>query len=175
MISNPQHVTGYIGLGSNLGDREHNLRQAIIHIENEDGLELRRISPFYSSPAREVTDQPDFLNAVAEIYTGWDPEQILSRLLAIETVMGRLREKARGGRRSPRIIDLDLLLMGDVVRSSPDPVVPHPRMTHRDFVLYPLADLSPYLVIPGTGKQVREHVTSLQDDGTIKRLHISLT
>ena len=170
MISSQQHVTGYIGLGSNLGHKGHNLRQALTLIKSDNGIELLRLSPLYSSPAREITDQPDFLNAVAEFSTPLDPEQLLNRLLQIETVMGRVRSRPRG----PRVIDLDLLLFGDIIRSSPDPVLPHPRISDRDFVIYPLADLSPDLIIPGTGMQVRRHVTNLQDDGTIKRLDVSL-
>jgi 2-amino-4-hydroxy-6-hydroxymethyldihydropteridine diphosphokinase len=139
----------HIGLGGNLGDREATLRAALDRLGSEDGIEVVRVSSLRETDPVGYTDQPRFLNGVAELETELAPRELLERLLAVERDLGRVREGPRYG---PRTIDLDLLLYGDAVVDEPGLRIPHPRMTERRFVLEPLAELEPDLVIPGRGR-----------------------
>lgn len=141
----------YIALGSNLGDRGENLRQAREQIDAQD-LRLLRASSIYETAPRDVEDQPWFLNQVIECETDLFPRQLLARLQKIERAMGRKRRMAKG----PREIDLDILLFGDAVVKAPELEVPHPRMAERRFVLEPLAELVPEKKHPGTRRTMRE-------------------
>jgi 2-amino-4-hydroxy-6-hydroxymethyldihydropteridine diphosphokinase len=141
----------YIALGSNLGDRAENLRQAREQIGAPD-LRVLRASSIYETAPRDVEDQPWFLNQVIECETDLFPRQLLARLQKIEKAMGRTRTSAKG----PREIDLDILLFGDAVIKAPELEIPHPRMTERRFVLEPLAELAPEKRHPGTRRTVRE-------------------
>jgi 2-amino-4-hydroxy-6-hydroxymethyldihydropteridine diphosphokinase len=132
----------FIGLGSNLGDREGTIRKAA------SLLGPHRLSSLLETEPWGYADQPRFVNAVAEIDTGLTPGVLLQRLLAIEAGLGRTREGARYG---PRTIDLDLLLYGDAAVDEPGLTVPHPRLHERLFVLRPLLELDPGLVVPGRG------------------------
>ena len=132
----------FVGLGSNLGDREATIREAA------SLLGPHRLSPILETEPWGYADQPRFLNAVAELETGLTPRELLDRLLAIERELGRTRGGPRYG---PRTIDLDLLLYGDEVIDEPGLVVPHPRLHERRFALEPLAELDPSLEIPGRG------------------------
>jgi 2-amino-4-hydroxy-6-hydroxymethyldihydropteridine diphosphokinase len=143
--------TAYVGLGSNLGDREQNLLAALARFDAEGWL-VRR-SSFRETDPVGVTDQPRFVNAVAELRTGLGPRELLDRLLGIERELGR--ERARERRWGPRIIDLDLLLFGDEVIEEPGLTVPHPRLAGRRFVLEPLVELAPDLELPD-GRRVQE-------------------
>ncbi|MEW5898498.1 MAG: 2-amino-4-hydroxy-6-hydroxymethyldihydropteridine diphosphokinase [Bacillota bacterium] len=151
-------VRCFLGLGANLGDKEASLKTAISFLEREKDIRVRRVAPFYWTAPWGYTDQDWFINTVVEIETSLSPKQLLNVLLAIEEKMGRVR----GVRWGPRVIDLDLLLYGNAVLNEPNLIVPHPRMASRAFVLAPLADLDPDLVIPGQGrvadlwKKVRE-------------------
>ena len=144
----------YIGLGSNLGDREALLMRAA------DALDAIRISPVIETEPWGFEDQPRFLNAVAELDTELSPRDLLDRLLEIERGLGRTREGPRYG---PRTIDLDLLLYGDEAIDEPGLQVPHPRLSERSFVLQPLAALVPERKIPGNGT-VQEALARLQSD-----------
>lgn len=144
----------YVGLGSNLGNRAAFLRGALAALDAEPGVRLMGVSPIYETDPVGVTDQPPFLNQVAELETVLTPDALLTRLLAIERAFGRER-RVRWG---PRTLDLDLLLYGDARIATERLCVPHPRMTERAFVLVPLADMAPDLVIPGTGRCVRDWV-----------------
>jgi 2-amino-4-hydroxy-6-hydroxymethyldihydropteridine diphosphokinase len=135
-------ITAYVGLGSNLGDRERLVRDAAALIG------CTRLSAIIETEPWGYESQPRFLNAVAEVETGLEPRPFLTHLLDIESRLGRERVGPRWG---PRTIDLDLLLFGDRVVEEPDLVVPHPRLLERLFVLEPLAELAPGLVIPGNG------------------------
>ena len=138
----------YVGLGSNVGDREAMLRAALERLAAEPGLELVAVSAFHDTAPVGLAEQPRFLNAVAAVETELPPHALLERLLAIERALGRTREGPRFG---PRTIDLDLLLYGDATVDEPGLTVPHPRLHERAFALEPLAELDPHLVVPGRG------------------------
>jgi 2-amino-4-hydroxy-6-hydroxymethyldihydropteridine diphosphokinase len=140
--------TAYIGLGSNLGDREATLRRALARMNAWPGITVDAVSRFRETDPVGYTDQPRFVNAVAAVETDLEPRALLDALLAIERAMGRTREGPRFG---PRTIDLDLLLYADRVVDEPGLRVPHPRMHERAFVLEPLAELAPGLQVPGLG------------------------
>lgn len=133
----------YVGLGSNLGEREANVRRALARLQE---LGPVRASAFYETDPVGVTDQPKFINAVAELQTELGPRRLLERLLEIERELGRDRTSER--RWGPRLIDLDLLLYGSEEVDEPGLTVPHPRLAERRFVLEPLHELAPQLVLP---------------------------
>jgi 2-amino-4-hydroxy-6-hydroxymethyldihydropteridine diphosphokinase len=141
-------TSAFIGLGSNLGDREASLRRALTALAAEPDVELVAVSAFRDTDPVGYADQPRFLNAAAEIETTLSPRELLERLLAIERSLGRTREGPRFG---PRTIDLDLLVHGDEVVDEPGLAVPHARLHERRFALEPLAELAPGLVVPGRG------------------------
>ena len=144
----------YIGLGSNLGDRESLIRRAAELIGATRLSEIRETEPW------GYEQQPRFLNAVAEIETALAPRRLLDHLLDVEARLGRERVGPKWG---PRTIDLDLLLYGDETIEEPGLVVPHPYLLERRFVLEPLADLVPWLKIPGNGT-VQEALAGLQSE-----------
>jgi 2-amino-4-hydroxy-6-hydroxymethyldihydropteridine diphosphokinase len=147
-----RRVTAYLGLGSNLGDREAHLRRAV------ELLKPRRVSSLYESEPMYVTDQPRFLNIVAELRTDLGPEELFRRCEEIEAALGgRERPIPKG----PRTIDIDLLLYDDVVMQSKDLTLPHPAIAERLFVLEPLAELAPGITIPGSGVTLQELLNSL--------------
>ena len=134
-----QVVRAYVGLGSNLGEREHTLRAALERLAATPGVELVAVSSLRETdPVGPVTDQPRFLNGAAALDTSLSPRRLLELLLGIEAEFGRTRDGPAGG---PRTLDLDLLLYGDVRVSEPGLEVPHPRLHERDFVLEPLREL----------------------------------
>jgi 2-amino-4-hydroxy-6-hydroxymethyldihydropteridine diphosphokinase len=133
----------YVGLGSNLGDREATVRRAA------ELLGARRLSKLFDTEPWGLVDQPRFVNAVAEVETPLDARRLLDELFDVERMLGRERIGPRWG---PRTIDLDLLLFGGDVIDKPGLVVPHPYLHERLFVLEPLADLEPELEIPGRGR-----------------------
>ena len=139
----------YIALGSNLGDKEKNLRRALLLL-TQQGVEVVRVSSFLSTEPYGVTDQPQFLNAVACVRTSLAPLALLDVLLATELAMGRVRLRHWGERN----IDLDLLLYEDVVLDLPRLHLPHPDMQNRGFVLLPLAEIAPELKHPTLQKTI---------------------
>jgi 2-amino-4-hydroxy-6-hydroxymethyldihydropteridine diphosphokinase len=147
-------VLAYIGLGTNLGDRELNLRGALERLEE---LGPVRASSFRETDPVGVTDQPKFLNAAAELATELPPRELLERLLEIERELGRDRAAER--RWGPRDIDLDLLLFGEEAIDEPGLKVPHPRLAERRFVLEPLCELNEDLTLPD-GTRVRDLLAS---------------
>ena len=142
----------YVGLGSNLGDREGLIRRAA------DLIGATRLSSLHETDPWGHEDQPKFLNAVAEIETPLTARQLLDHLLDVERRLGRERIGPKWG---PRTIDLDLLVYGEETIDEPGLVVPHPRLTQRLFALGPLAELVPSLKIPGNGT-VQEALSGLQ-------------
>lgn len=138
----PRPVRAFLGLGSNLGDRSENLRRAVALLDARDGVRVVRTSSIYETEP-VGPPQPDFLNAVAEIDTTLSPRALLEACLGVEAEMGRVRRERWG----PRVIDVDLLLFDDQRIDEPDLVVPHPRMHERAFVLVPLAELAPDLIL----------------------------
>jgi 2-amino-4-hydroxy-6-hydroxymethyldihydropteridine diphosphokinase len=144
----------YIGLGANLGEREATMRRAVEIL----GDDVVAVSTFRETDPVGYEDQPRFLNAAVALDTELEPRALLERLLEIERELGRTRDGPRWG---PRTIDLDLLLYGDEVVDEPGLRVPHPRLHEREFVLEPLAELDPGVVVPGKGS-VTALLTGLQ-------------
>jgi 2-amino-4-hydroxy-6-hydroxymethyldihydropteridine diphosphokinase len=135
--------TAYLGLGSNVGDREANLRAAVDRLRAPD-LRVLRLSPVYETEPVDYTGQGWFLNLVLEAETSLFPMQLLARVARIERSLGRVRAVPKG----PRTIDIDILLYGSAAIQSEALEIPHPRMAERRFVLAPLADLAPDLRHP---------------------------
>jgi len=145
-------TTAYIGLGSNLGDREACIKSALEMLTNTQQVELARVSDLLETTPLDGSDQPNYLNAVAEMKTTLAAEDLHSKLTDIETALGRTRTV----KWSPRIIDLDLLLFGPEVINTPALTVPHPQMHLRSFVLSGLCQLNPELFHPVIKESVRE-------------------
>ncbi len=139
--------TAYIGLGGNLQDPQGHLAQGFDELSALPQSRLTGRSRLYRSAPMGYLDQPDFVNAVARISTALEPEALLDALLAIEVRHGRRREFPN----APRTLDLDILMYDMVQMATARLTVPHPRMGSRAFVLYPLQELAPGLVIPGQG------------------------
>ena len=138
----------YVGLGANLGERESTLRMAVAALGEEDGIEVVAVSTLRDTEPVGVGEQPPFLNGVVAVDTTLSARELLERLLAVEQRFGRVRVP---GERAPRTLDLDLLLFGDEAIDEAGLTVPHPRLHERRFVLEPLAELAPGLVVPGRG------------------------
>ena len=149
----------YLSLGSNLGDREKYLREAISRL-GELGL-IRQVSAFYETQPVEVKgEQPWFLNCALAMETELMPLEFLSRMLAVEKSMGRIRTEPKG----PRTIDIDIVFFGNDVLDTPELTIPHPAMHQRRFVLEPLAEIAPAFVHPVLKQTVRELLDSLPAD-----------
>jgi 2-amino-4-hydroxy-6-hydroxymethyldihydropteridine diphosphokinase len=143
-------VRAFVGLGGNQGDVETTLVEALWAVDALPQTTIQRQSAFYRTPAWGKTDQPAFLNAVVELRTRMPAKVLLESLLAIEERFGRVRSEAE--RWGPRVVDLDLLAYGDEVIDEPGLTLPHPHLHERAFVLVPLAEIAPSLVIPGRGE-----------------------
>ena len=139
----------YVGIGSNLGGPAGQVEDALGLVAEIDGVRLVATSSLYRSGAFGGVEQPDFVNAVAALVTTLKPGELLVRLQAIETRQGRERGEIRWG---PRVIDLDLLVYSGVEMDTPDLTLPHPGIAERNFVLLPLVEIAPDLVIPGLGR-----------------------
>jgi 2-amino-4-hydroxy-6-hydroxymethyldihydropteridine diphosphokinase len=158
-------LPAYVGIGSNLSDPERQVRAALAALETLPGSRLvTRSSLYRTKPFGEVV-QPAFVNAVAGLLTQRTPEELLADLRALERRLGREPPRERWG---PRLIDLDLLVVGREVRATAELTLPHPGIAERDFVLYPLADIAPDLEVPGLARvsQLRGRVA----DRGIERL-----
>lgn len=157
----------YLSLGSNLGDRVANLRQAIHQL---DGLGVvQAVSSFYETePVEVMQEQPWFLNCIVALETELDPRELLDRILALELTMGRRRIEPKG----PRTIDIDIVLFGDAVINSPELTVPHPGMQQRRFVLEPLAEIAAEIQHPVLKRSARELLAALPaETGTVRKYH----
>jgi len=151
----------YVGLGSNLGDKEGNIRQALARLGERS--EIVRVSPLYQTDPVGYCQQDWFLNGVAHAKTALDPRSVLRLLQSIEASLGRAQTVPNG----PRTIDLDLLLYDDLVVGEPGLTVPHPRLHERLFVLAPLSELCPRMVHPLLRRTVEELRTSLKNPESV--------
>lgn len=147
----------YLGIGSNLGNREENCLKAIKLLE-ERGISVRKVSSLYETEPWGVNDQPNFVNMASECETDLHPEELLRVIKDIEVEIGR-RETFKWG---PRVIDIDILLYDDLVYDSPHLKIPHPLMSKRDFVLRPLSEIGPNKIHPLLKKTIRELQQTLQ-------------
>ncbi|HEY8097086.1 MAG TPA: 2-amino-4-hydroxy-6-hydroxymethyldihydropteridine diphosphokinase [Methylobacter sp.] len=141
-------VTAYIGLGSNLADPALQIKSARTAITQIAGVKELAFSSLYHSPPMGPQDQPDYVNAVMCIATELPPLDLLRCLQRIENDQGRVRKDQRWGART---LDLDVLIYGDRIIELPDLLVPHPGLAERAFVLYPLHEIAPQLLVPGKG------------------------
>jgi 2-amino-4-hydroxy-6-hydroxymethyldihydropteridine diphosphokinase len=154
----------YLGLGSNIGDREKNLRHAFRLLE-ESQLKATKISGLYETEPVDYLDQPWFLNAVLEAETELPANELLAVLRGIESQMGSKKVIAKG----PRLIDLDVLLYGNATIDTPDLQVPHPRMLQRNFVLVPLAEIAPALRHPSWRNSAKELLAHSPDKSVVRK------
>lgn len=155
----------YLSLGSNLGDREKNLRACIARLGELGGV--CKVSSFYETEPMEMREQPWFLNCAVELETELDAQQLLSGIRAIEASLGRERLVAKG----PRTIDIDILMLGSEVIESADLQIPHPAMQERRFVLAPLAEIAPEILHPLLNKSIAGLLKTLADEpGQVRRL-----
>jgi 2-amino-4-hydroxy-6-hydroxymethyldihydropteridine diphosphokinase len=166
MFSNRNHASkAYVALGSNLGDRAGNLLLAVRGMM-EAAMVVTRVSSIYETEAVSEVEQPSFLNMVVELGNPLPaPEQVMARLLRIEYALGRIRDIKDG----PRTIDLDLLLYGDLKSDTEFLKLPHPRLHERRFVLAPLAEIAPHLMLPILKSTATELLEGLEDKSTVKR------
>jgi len=151
----------YLSLGSNLGQREENLRRAIGAL-NREKIHVVAQSSLYETEPQDLIQQPWFLNLALECETRYFPLQLLGVIERIERDLGR--ERGSGVvPRGPRVIDIDVLLFGDAVITTPRLTVPHPRMLERRFALEPLLEIAPNLSYPGTREQLRNYLRNVQE------------
>jgi len=157
---------GYLGLGSNVGDRAAKLREGVEGLRRA-GIEVEAVSGAYETePVGEVTDQPDFLNAAARIRTALEPEELLAACKAVEAEAGRL---LGGPRHGPRALDVDLLLLGELVLQSERLTLPHEEVSRRRFVLVPLLELDPDLALPD-GTPLADALAGLAEGQRVERV-----
>ena len=143
-------VTAYLGLGSNLGDRQNNLDRALEFLSRR--LRLEKVSSIYDCEPAGNVEQPRFLNLVCQVSTYLSSTALLALAKGIEAKLGR----GGGASGGPRTIDIDILFYGDQVVETPELIIPHPRLTERAFVLVPLVEIAPETVHPAGGKTARE-------------------
>jgi 2-amino-4-hydroxy-6-hydroxymethyldihydropteridine diphosphokinase len=155
----------FLSLGSNVGDREKNLRAAIAALP-ELGVKIKQVSSIYETEPVDLLEQPWFLNCVVEGETVVPPVELLKKLRELEKRMGSKKLVARG----PRLIDLDILVYGQQTIDSPELQVPHPRMHLRRFVLAPLGEIAPGLKHPSWSGTAAQLLAALDDKGTVKKL-----
>lgn len=154
-----QYHTVYLALGSNLGDRLHNLQNALLGLPEQ--ITLLDTSPVFETPPWGYSEQPPFLNMVARVKTTFSPRKLLNELKAIERDLGRQPTIQYG----PRLIDLDILFYDDNIIDLPGLIIPHPRITERAFVLVPLASLAPDLIHPILKVSVTQMLNSVDTSG----------
>jgi len=157
--------TVYIALGTNIGDRQSNLREALSRIE-ASGIHISQLSSIYETEPVDYLDQPWFLNAVVEAQTELPAAQLLSTLRQIESHMGSKKPFAKG----PRLIDLDILLYATDTIDTPDLQIPHPRMLQRNFVLAPLAEIAPTFRHPNWSATVSDIFAHSSDKSIVRRI-----
>ena len=160
--------TVYLGIGSNVGDREANLREALERLEAA-GIRVARRSSIYETEPRDLRDQPWFLNAVVEVETDLFPLQLFAHIQNVEREMGRRRLTPKG----PRNIDIDILFYGRSVIDTADLQVPHPRIAQRRFVLEPFSEIASEFRHPVSGKTAREMLAAIEPQA-VRRSNLTL-
>ncbi len=148
----------YLLIGSNLGDREHNLKIALEHLK-EYNIIISKTSSIHNTSPWGFKDQPDFLNQAIEAFTTLEPYDLLKKLKNIEKQMGRIKSLKYG----PRIIDIDIIFYNDLILESEELSIPHPLMHMRDFVLKPLYEIAPDFIHPKLNLSVRDLLINLKD------------
>ena len=157
--------TAFIGIGSNVGDKEANCRKAI-ELLGLRCIKINRLSSFYVTSPVGYAKQPDFVNAVAEVDSYLSPNALYKAMVDIEKAMGKNKPFKNG----PRIIDMDLLIYGNMISLDKDLILPHPRMHLRRFVLEPLSEIAPTLVHPVLNKTVKTLLASVKNGS--ERIHL---
>ncbi|MHB1458278.1 MAG: 2-amino-4-hydroxy-6-hydroxymethyldihydropteridine diphosphokinase [Armatimonadota bacterium] len=157
-------VTAYLGLGSNIGDRVAFIREAIDKLSLTEGIRVKVVSSLYETEPVGYIDQPDFINCVVEIETENDLYQLLKEIHKIENAMGRVRNIKWG----PRIIDIDILIFGDIRLKTDELEIPHPRMLDRSFVMIPLLEIANESILKQIG--IATDYNHLADEKTIRKL-----
>ena len=154
----------YLSLGSNVGDRDRNLREAIRALEGVG--RVKAVSPFYETEPVDVADQAWFLNCAVAIESCLSPGRMMAELLCLERKLGRERTHSKG----PRIIDIDILLFGERIVDGPELKIPHPAMHRRRFVLAPLADIAAEARHPAMDRTVKQLLAELPEGQAVRRL-----
>ncbi len=156
----------YLALGTNLGDRRENLREAVRLLTESDSLRLRLVASLYeTAPVGGPQEQSDYFNSAISISTRLDAPTLLKHCLDVERMMGRVRKQANG----PRNIDIDMLIYEDLQIELPDLTIPHPRMHLRRFVLTPMVEIAPDLRHPAIGATMKDLLDQLaEDDGKVR-------
>ena len=149
----------FLGLGSNLGEREENIQGAIDSIDNITGVRVVLSSSLIETEPVGITDQPEFINAAIKTETSLSPQELFSSLVEIEKSMGRVRTIRWG----PRIIDIDILLFGGRIIENDYLIIPHPEMTKRSFVLMPLAEIAPEVIHPVEKRTIKGLLDKLKE------------
>lgn len=152
----------YLSLGSNLGERADYLREAISKLSEHKQISVEKSSSFYETEPVGYQDQPWFYNAVVKISTTLIPEELLFYTKEVENILGRERKIKWG----PRTVDIDILMFNGIEQKKADLTIPHPRMLERAFVLYPLAEIEPTLVLP-TGDRISEFIENFEQSEKI--------
>ena len=154
-INRERHIA-YISMGSNMGNKEENLNNAVKKLEEINGVKVSKVSSFITTEPWGNENQDEFLNGALKIETYLTPKELMTELLRIESELGRVREIKWG----PRVIDLDIILFYDIVRNEEFVIIPHPLMHLRDFVLTPLNEIAPYALHPLKNKRIFELLES---------------
>ena len=157
-------VTAYLGLGANLGEREANIKKALAELVGTGACRITRVSSIYETDPVGIEEQPDFLNAVAEIETELEPLELLYAIRSVERSIGREKTFKWG----PRFIDIDILLYGDTCLTEESLEIPHPEMHHRAFVLMPLAEIAPMAKHPKLELTARQMSNEVGSEGVRK-------
>jgi 2-amino-4-hydroxy-6-hydroxymethyldihydropteridine diphosphokinase len=163
-MSRSDSRVAFLGLGSNLGDREANINKALVELVRLGRCSLRKVSSLYETKPVGIEDQPQFLNMAAEVETGLAPKQLLERIREVERRIGREKTFKWG----PRVIDIDILLYDDLHVAEDNLEIPHPEMHRRGFVLIPLAEIAPSAKHPVLGLTVLELSEAVGSEGVSK-------